>query len=74
MPTASATGWPTAKPGVLTSAMSFTGQNKRPKSFTGARSAGTAKNTRKNQGHEIADAAGRGCFSVKQKESEVEEG
>jgi len=62
----SATGLLIAKPGALTSAMSGAGQNGRPKSFTGARSAGTKSNARKNPSHEIVRAAGRGCFSVKQ--------
>ena len=62
----SATGLLIAKPGALTSAMSGAGQNGRPKSFTGARSAGTAQNARKNQGRETVRAAGRGCFVVKQ--------
>ena len=63
MPT---TGWLTAKPGVLASAMSGTGQNKRPKSFTGASFAVIGKNDQKNQGRETVRAAGRGCFVVKQ--------
>ena len=32
---------------------------------------GTKSNARKNPSHEIVRAAGRGCFSVKQKEIEV---